>query len=327
LPHSKSIVMFRSVCCLSVLFFAGNSSLAQTAIPARHLEKITYDTKNNDLLVFGGAEYNSGKVTFPSNVSIWNGSTWKIIEAQGPGTRAGHSLIYHEGEKVTYVLSGLRNEAGKEHVMLDVWKWDGSNWTQAANDAPMKTSDGVYDSHDKRLLMFGDVHDKTKAWDGGDPQKFELWEFKGGKWKLLSSDGPQPEGNYEVAYDKQRRALVIPVWESGKSFIWEWKNEKWNKIEAKGGFPEARNRFALAYDGATNAVYMFGGRSDQTEFFSDFWKWDGSHWEKLLDTDVPGRAAATMEAGFGGLILYGGVTAKGPCNEIWIWKNNKWNKH
>jgi hypothetical protein len=313
----------------TLLFITTSSaSYSQSVIMARHLEKIAYDSDQQHLIVYGGAEFNQGKVSFPSNVSTWNGDKWNITEVDGPGTRAGHSLIYHEHEKALYLVSGIKNDSQGEHVILDVWRWKENKWTVILNDAPMKTSDGAYDHVNKSLLVFGDVHNKTKAWDGGDPQRFELWELKDNRWKKLSADGPQPEGPYEVAFDRERRALIIPVWDNGRSFVWEWRDNKWMKIQAKGDFPEARNRFALAYDDVTKTTYMFGGRNDSTEYFSDFWKWDGTQWKRIeLENSPAGRAGATMESGFGGLILYGGVTEKGPCNEIWSWKNNTWKKH
>ena len=313
---------------LSAAILAATASHGQTTIPPRHLEKIVYDDERKCLIVFGGAEFRDKKLSFPSNVSMWYNSKWTIIDAQGPGTRSGHSFIYHEDEKVSYVVSGMRNDNDGEHVILDVWKWEGDKWTEVATDAPMKTSDGAYDSHNKRLLVLGDVYNKTKPWDGGDPQKFELWEFRNTGWKKLSSEAPQADGPYEVAYDKHRRALVIPVWESGKSVVWEWVDERWNKIQVAGDYPEKRNRFALAYDEGTKATYMFGGRNDKIEFFADFWKWNGSQWEQIIPADLPpGRAGATMEADDSGLILYGGVIEKGPCNEIWIYQGGRWKKH
>jgi hypothetical protein len=275
-------------------------------------------------MVFGGAEYADGKVTFPGNVQLWNGATWTTANANGPGNRVGHSWIYHEKEKVTYLISGISNIDG-EKVVLDYWKWDGAVWSKAGNDVPMKTSDGAYDPANKRLLMLGDVFNKNSVWNGGDSQKFELWELNNNKWKHLSSDGPHPDGPYEVAYDKQTHALVVPTWESGKSVVWEWRDDKWNKIVVESEFPEPRNRFALAYDDQTKAVYMFGGRNDDNPFLSDFWKWQRGTWVKLDAADMPSaRAGATMEAGFDGLILYGGVIKKGPCSEIWIWTKGQW---
>lgn len=306
-----------------LLLIAVPFAQAQTTIPPRHLEKIAYDPKNKKLLVFGGAEFNDGNVTFPANVQTWNGKTWAPINAGGPGNRVGHSWIYHDKERVTYLVSGISNNNG-EHVMRDSWKWNGTVWSKVGSDIPMKTSDGAYDNQNNRLLLLGDVFNKDSVWAGG-PQKIELWEFRNGKWKQLSADGPQPDGPYEVAYNKQTHALVVPTWEHGKSVVWEWHNDKWNKIIIEGESPERRNRFALAFDDVTKAVYMFGGRNDINPFFSDFWKWDGTKWEKIVASTMPqARAGATMESRRGDLILYGGVIEKGPCNEMWTWKQGEW---
>lgn len=314
--HAKNLFAFL------FLSFIHSALLAQTIAP-RHLEKIAYDSNKKRLALFGGSEHADGKVTFPGNVQTWNGTTWTSINSDVPGNRVGHSWIYHEKEKVTYLISGISNANG-ERVIRDTWKWNGSVWSKAGSDVPMKTSDGAYDHFNNRLLILGDVYNKDSVWTGGR-QEIELWEFKDSKWKQLSADGPQPNGPYEVAYNEQTRSLMVPTWENGKSVVWEWRDEKWNKVTVDGEFPEARNRFALAYDNRTKSVYMFGGRNRNTPFFADFWKWNGIKWEKLETPNMPpARAGATMEAGFGGLILYGGVIQKGPCSEMWIWKKGKW---
>lgn len=319
-------MMFRylSAIVLAVL----NNSVCDAQQPApRHLEKIVFNKQKHELIVFGGAEFNDGKVTFPGNVATWNGTSWLVSDKPGPGTRAGHGFAFHDQEEVAYVVSGLRNADDGEHVMPDVWTWNGLTWKQVMTDAPVKTSEAVYDPHARRLLVYGDVHNKTQPWKGGDPQVFELWELKKARWKKLSATGPQADANCEIAFDVRRKTLVIPLWESGRSVVWEWQGKKWIRVEAKGDAPVVRARFALAYDNVSGSVYLFGGRNEEDVQFGDFWKWNGTTWQEIRVASAPApRAAATMEAGPEGVVLYGGVTAQGPSNEMWIWNNTEWKR-
>lgn len=303
------------------------AAFSQIPPDPRHLEEIVYDSKRDKIVLYGGGGTVIGKgLVFPDHVSEWKQSGWKDAQFTVPGTRVGHSLVYNTHEKATFLIAGITEAQAASKVNLNVWKWDGKQWQLSNADAPMKTSEAAYDPISKRILVYGDVHNKTQLRQGSDPQIFELWELKANQWKQLSTTGPATNSQYEIAFDMARNALVIPFWENGKSVVWEWKNEKWNKITATGDAPSARNRYALAYHPEEKATFLFGGRNASNPFLNDLWKWGGQSWTKIETPLAPAiRAAATMEYGKGALYLYGGVVEWGLTNEIWRWTKGKWN--
>ena len=194
-----------------------------------------------------------------------------------------------------------------------------------SSDCPAKTLEATNDPVGKRVLVYGDGFNKTELRQNSDPLAFELWEFRMDRWKKLSSDGPQIESQFEIAFDVERNALVVPVWQHGKSVVWEWRNEKWSTIYTTDTSPAERNRFSLAYNAKEKVTYMFGGRNTGSPFMNDLWRWDGEKWMPAKSVGTPpGRAAALMEYANDGLYLYGGVTSWGLTNEIWKWQNGSW---
>jgi tetratricopeptide (TPR) repeat protein len=309
---------------LIVLFISRTTGYSQNPNP-RHLERIAFDGHGNKIVLYGGAEQRTGGWHNPDYVYECDTSGWKEFRVPGPGNRNGPGLIYHDDEKATFLIGGTTQNEGNASVNLDVWKWDGQNWELVITDCPFRSLEAVYNPDNKSILAYGDAQDKTKVWRGGDPQKFELWEFKFDVWRKLSTEGPQTSGPFEMAYDKRRQALIVPIWESGKAVVWEWINGEWKKTSCTENCPEPRNRFALAYHDKEKATYMFGGRNNAKPFLDDFWKWDGKSWTKIETSATPAmRCAATMEYGNNELLLYGGVVEWGLTNEIWQWKNGNW---
>lgn len=311
---------------IAAILLCAAATFSQISPDPRHLEEIAYDSKRDKIVLFGGGGNVIGKgFSFPENVFEWDQSAWKEAQFEVPGNRVGHALVYDPHQKATFLIAGVTEAQADSKVNLNVWKWDGKQWKLSNTDAPVKTSEATYDPINQRILVYGDVYNKTQLRRGSDPQVFELWELKANQWKKLSADGPNINSAYEIAFDISRNALVIPCWENGQSVVWEWKNEKWDKITTTGAVPDARNRYALAYHPQEKATFLFGGRNNANPFFSDFWKWDGISWTKVASAHPPAkRAAATMEYGKGALYLYGGVVEWGLSNEMWQWKKGAW---
>jgi hypothetical protein len=291
----------------------------------RHLEKIVFDSSRRKLILFGGVEFNDGKIATPENLFVWNGSSWNEQIATGPGHRLSPGMAFDEKEKIIFLVGGVQLKDGKEIVKPDVWTWDDAKWKFINSDCPIKSCKLVYDNVKQRMLVHGDAHNITENWKGGDPQRFELWELKNNHWKKLSSEGPQPSSSYEIIYHKKRNSMIIPSWEKGVLSLWEWRNETWRKMQSVGESPTERSRYAMAYDEKQESIFFFGGRDNSDQLINDFWKWNEGKWTKIEGTELPsGRTSAHMEYGEGELVLYGGTTATGISNELWEYKNGEW---
>src|SRR5690606_2844562 len=56
-------------------------------------------------------------------------------DAQGPGVRTSHVLVYHEGLQRVVMITGNRVDTTET-----IWAWDGAAWTPAAVDGPPRST-------------------------------------------------------------------------------------------------------------------------------------------------------------------------------------------
>ena len=91
--------------------------------------------------------------------------------------------------------------------------------------------------------------------------------------------------------------------------------------------PPGRFKAAMAYDGATKQLVLFGGAtSGGASMLGDTWTWGGANWtHRAPRTSPSARAGAGMayDAASGQLILFGGTTGT-PSGETWSWTGSTW---
>ena len=290
---------------------------------ARHLERITYDTHRNKLIMFGGAANVNNSLVYFSNVHEWDDAGWHEINApQGPGGRNASPMVYDPVRKISFLFGGSYEDHEGFRIYFDVWSWDGVQWKLINSECPVKDPDAVYDPIANRILVYGEITNKRVGEYGSD-HDYELWEFKSDQWKKLSDDGPDV---YPImTFDESRNTLVIPSLETDFA-MWEWCAGNWKKITCDGSCPLSRSRQAMAYHPRDKAIYMFGGRDSSRQYLNDFWKWDGEQWIEISSHEGPSqRASARMVSANNKLILYGGSIKGGVLsNEIWLWRDNTW---
>lgn len=301
---------------------------------ARHLEEITYDKSRSRLLLFGGIEQNGNSWTEPSLLYEWNGNSWQKINALEPIGRRGHGWVYDENRKETILIGGVcRGKMVEDSVLFDVWHWNGKRWKQMNTVCPVKEPEAVYDHVNKRILVYGDANSKTDL-NYNPGISFELWEYKNETWKKLSGKGPDIKGSRMMAYDSERKRLIVPVLEEKGITMWQWDGREWTKNILEKNGPSYRTSFAFAYYPVKKTSVLFGGLSKDRKQLGDFWSWDGRKWRQIESANNPStRNSAHFAAGNGELFLYGGSVPKTTqpgsielSNELWRWKNDLWEK-
>ncbi|MBD2699070.1 hypothetical protein IC229_00360 [Spirosoma sp. BT702] len=310
-----------------ILFGAG--IIGATSPEPRHLETVAFDTYRNKLIVYGGATVVNGTLNEFTAVYEWDSFGWKQYDKPGPGGRSGHALVYHKADNVTLLFGGVSEKQQPYTIYYDVWRWNGQDWKQVSSTCPVKEPKAVYDPVHKRVLVYGDASDKTKFMYGND-QQFELWEYSSNAWKKLSTNGPHPDGPYQITYDNKRQALVMLDWEDGKSVVWEWTDTQWVKKPVAG--PSPRTRYMLAHHPGEGVTYLHGGFTADRKQIGDFWKWDGKTWTNIETPTSPGlRNSAHLVYDGNRILLYGGSVPQPDapdkltlCSQLWQWKDGHW---
>ncbi|WP_438030132.1 kelch repeat-containing protein [Sorangium sp. So ce233] len=104
-------------------------------------------------------------------------------------------------------------------------------------------------------------------------------------WKKIDAAGPSARTATAVAYDEQRKVVVLfgglecadfpdCTMENDLEDLWEWDGSTWTQVARDGVWPGPRSRHAMAYDPLRGQVVLSGGGGGMMG-------WNGSTWEEI----------------------------------------------
>jgi hypothetical protein len=152
------------------------------------------------------------------------------------------------------------------------------------------------------------------------------WQWTGDDWMNDPARTlPSLQDGSVMFFDQGRdRLVVFGLRPTNELVMYEDGPSGW-EISPAPLEPPTRSGTAMAYDGTTGAVMLFGGR-DASTTYNDLWAWTGARWEQLSFVGGPtpryGHAMA-WDAKRGELVVVGGRTAGGRTGETWVW-NGSW---
>ena len=234
-----------------------------------------------------------------------------------------------------YMYGGLAD--ARLRCLDDLWAWDGSRFAllDAGGDGapgPRGRHDLALDPLRGRLVLFGGDLGCVPGAVSGD-----TWEWDGGGWQLVAPggpDGPPPRSGAAMAWDPNLEALLLvggfDADGAALSDLWTWDGATWRAIQAPAVMtePPPRTRAAMAWDGQSGDLILFGGRgASDGQLRADTWRYDGDDW--VVDGDAtgpPGREWHQLGWDFDTeqLILFGGTGAGGVLGDTWRWTANGW---
>ena len=242
-----------------------------------------YDLEGKAAYLFGGNRVLFGKDsdtnTFLADFWKWDGSTWQLLEADGPApdVRAEAAMAFDQRRRRLVLFGGYRATAGNTVRLGDTWEWDGRAWTlvDSVGPAPRNGIALAYDADRAVTVLFGG---STGTASG------ETWEWDGSRWTENAATAG-PRFNAVMSYDpSRRRVLRFGGWHNPRRLgdTWTYDGARWDSLHVSG--PAPRNHAALTYDHRRGRIVLFGGH-DGERVFGDVWEWVGDGW-------VPASAVA-----------------------------------
>jgi len=303
---------------------------------------MAYDAVNGKMVMFGGAiGFNlDNSPSSPLNETwTYDGTNWTLLApTTKPSARAGARMVFDSAHNIVLMFGGRDGTKGASNHM---WKWSGSNWTDAGAAA------GPFPDYDTAGLAFDANLGKVVAWDGSSGS---TWEWSGTAWTTVSgttppvpASSPTFRGYIELTYDAARKQIVmfggdqggyIPAFNApnppGPLFYadtWVRTGQAWTQ-PATFAEPSARIRAAAGYDPLRKRTVVFGGQSSSRRKFgcgasgcmlNDTWEWDGSKWTAGSSTGAPAvRAGDQLDYDTSARVLrlYGGdsYSSTGPTD-------------
>lgn len=247
------------------------------------------------------------------------------------------------------------------NVLNDTWVWDGSNWSQVAdngalgcttscpNSPPARAGASLaYDPDLGELVLFagqnyalGDLND-TWVWNGRNWTQDDNAGMGNG-CTTTCPDSPPADSGGSMAFDPASDQMVYFGGEEQNS-TWAWNGAVWNQVADSGdagctnnctNSPPVRSYAPMAFDPQLGEVVLFGGRPG----LNDTWAWNGSAWSQIADngdsgctttcTNSPsqrGYDSLDYDPALGQIVMFGGYssTGGGYIGDTWAFDGTSW---
>ena len=286
---------------------------------------IAYDPSGRRLFLFAGQD------TAPRN-DLWVYSLaqrrWEEVAVPGekPPARFGHSLIFDPIRQRLVVFGG---QAGG--FFSDVWAFDIARgaWQQLSRDdsGPSRRygHSAIYDAARDRMVI---SHGFTDAGRFDDTWAFD---FATNVWRNLTPSGTRPLRRclHHAVYDPANNRMLLyggcasgfgpcPL---GDLWSFDLSANRWTELTGQIQ-PPARQHYGMAFDTVRGRLILFGGSG--SELLNDTWLYDvqSGGWQPGTLSGPPPSPRSRHETSYasdrGQTFFFGGLTAAGLSNELWM---------
>lgn len=240
---------------------------ATPAPPARSNHALTYDTVRGVTLLFGGGDRN--------DTWTWDGDEWtQHFPANSPEPRSGHVLAFDKARGKAVLFGGAVTVGSSFAFREGTWEWDGFDWSRVETfrePPPRRSAAMAYDEGRGVIVLWG----SRDRWYRGDE---DVWEFDGVAWFRRPAPGPELRDMASLAYDPERRVVVMT---GGRLFgsddrgifgdTWEWDGSVWRARRDVTRPRSASLNSCLVYDEDRRRFVLHGMSTFEWDGVSPDW--------------------------------------------------------
>ncbi len=230
-----------------------------------------------------------------------------------------------------------------DRLVAETWEWDGRRWRRrrplrspAARVVPAL----AYDDVRGRTVLFGGGSVDAGACADEGVNCSDTWTWDGMDWVRRVVSGPPGRQGAALAWDPQRRVLVLFGGRQALRYeeiyladTWEWDGSQWHeRVVAQA--PPAREGHGLVWDPSHRALLLLGGKRGGGERLDDLWHWDGERWTEIVPDRRPAARSWPLLASDpqrGTVLLHGGGFRAAGDEEgerswldTWEWDGVRW---
>lgn len=297
--------------------------------PYRASMAMTYDAKDQYVLLFGGNDANG---PLGDTWKYERGSWLELYPPLSPPPRYDASMTYDTRNGYEVLFGGL-DDSG---YLGDTWVFEKGLWTNLtpttrnATNSPSPRDLAALEFDAARsinsVILFGGRNSSGPLND--------TWSFNAGSWvQLQPSQSPSARWGAGLAYDVAIGSgdLVLFGGASGSTTLgdtWEFNSVgTWAPIPTPLGAPSPRSLAAFVYDATDGYLLLFGGVNGSV-VLGDTWTFASGTWTKLTVSPSPGptdAAGAAYDATDSLVLLFGGATAGSNLQDsTWIYRAGTW---
>jgi hypothetical protein len=237
------------------------------------LQPVMAADDSGNLWLFGGVN-GSG---LHGDTWHWDGTAWNgpLFTTGDPSDRSGSAMVYDSDRGIFVLFGGATPQYDNETWTLD----PATGWTLADDGTGTAPSlryghAMVYDDRQKVVLLFGGSDDPYQASNAfGD-----TWSYDGNVWTQLSSTGPAPRMQVEIAFDPTTGTAHLyggtPT-SGGTRFTdhwtWDWNSTAWEQVTPDPSM-SGRGLAEMVYDESGGELIVCGGETVQGTISDETWR-------------------------------------------------------
>jgi len=298
----------------------------------------------DSIIVFGGKDQ-TGLLNdlYAIPATGWN-PVWVRLLPRGtpPSVRVGHAMILVPSRNRILVFGGY-TPSGR--CLNDVWALDslasGGHWYQLtpAGTPPSSRAEhsAVYDSVLDRMVVYAGRDSVSNPL--GDLWALDSVSTGNGRWRQMSPSGTPPSARFDhsAAYDSYTGSRTMMVFGGRNtagaladlySLDLRTTQGTWSTLNPGGQPPSARYGHVAVYSFYFGgAMFLFGGQSDSTHFFSDTYSLHGQWYREPTGNSPAPRSQMPVISGFREYFwsimeIIGGTLGDSLANDLWSYHSS-----
>jgi hypothetical protein len=293
----------------------------------------------DSIFVFGGQDQ-TGLLNdlYALQATGWT-PVWAQLLPRGtpPPQRSGHSMVLVSSRNRILVFGGY---VPSGQCLNDVWALDslatGGHWTQLtpAGTPPSRRAKhtAIYDSLFDRMIVYAGRDSASNPL--GDLWALDSVSTGNGRWRQMSPSGTPPSARFDhtSAYDGFYGNNSMTVFggrnsSGGLADLYSLSltasQGAWSALNPGGQPPSARYGHVATYAYYfSGAMFLFGGQSDSTHFFSDTYSLRGQWYREPTGNSPAPRSQMPVIQGsrwyfWSILEIVGGTLGDSLANDLW----------
>ena len=301
---------------------------------ARDGHSMVYDTKNYQVILFGGWDKN-----LYDNSDTWiydySSNSWTNMNpTTKPNAREDHSMIYDSKHECVILFGG---QVGKD-VDNSWWFYDYSSnvWTRAISvPIPRSRHSMAYDSTHNQVILFGGFD-----YNGNLNGETWIYTYSNNSWINMNPlTNPSARAGHYMVYDSTHDHVILFGGYDGngqdndETWIYTYSNNSWKNMNPLIR-PSKREDYSMVYDSTHDHVILFGGDSynpysdNVMNFETWIYTYSNNSWKNmnpLTNPSARGGHSMVYDSTHDQVILFGGWYSQNK-DATWIYNftDNTW---
>ena len=289
-----------------------------------------YSMTSHNGKLYAGATGSSGAGT----VWEYDGSDWLIIGGQDIKSSWAANTYSTVFSMISYKGSLYAGIGGSSDGTAEVWKYNGSTWTQVGGDgvgSSWSTGTGVYSLATSGGNLYAGL--------AGAAGNSDVWSYDGSTWTQIGGDG------LNSGWSTPTIVYALTVY-NGDLYaglggntdydeVWKYNGSTWAKV---GGDGLNSGWTTSTWQWGVNALSVYKGELYATVYGvvatlddAEIWKYNGSTWTQVGGDGVGSSwAGGSYEAAYGlteyNGDLYAGLGTSVEEGEVWKYNGSTWSQ-